>query len=569
MRVRAGMRSSLLILLAISLDGCSAKPSITRDKVQEAWDDYNNPALLDSGSVVVFSDLPAAAVTTKIPWSDIYWPSYLGGIALRWMNGIEPAFPLQRPTEEQVRSMSQEQLALLSPAEKYDIFMGRYDFPTVQTELLRNHSSMPTWYGLCHGWSSATLNYEEPGTVTLRGASGVDVPFSSGDVKALLAYAQGVVFSPMARVLGQRCEADLNTQPHMRNTAACRDTNAGSFHLVLANYVGRAGQSVIADFTRGAEVWNFPIYGFSTRELVRRAPSLGAAPQTVVEVVVETTVDFIVEVETPNVLPIGDSRSIAAEKIAFQYALELDSLGRIVGGSWITEERPDFLWIQERADFRGYYGSIEGIYENSLRGVVSDPLPVATPSPVAAPAPVSTPLPSTSQPIGPVLTQPIPVPSAPPVPTPAPVPTLPPVPGDTPIPPVGVPVPQPDLPLFSALSCPAGTSIVDRGFLFCSDGSKAFAPVTAAMLNDCMMSGAIGCQEPLWSNDLYSALRGTGVCPVGSNWSSEVAGCVENNLVLGPFAPQFMNECLNKGFGNTCLAMKIDLVYFNLVMLRR
>jgi hypothetical protein len=462
--------------------------------------------------------------------------------------------------------MTLDQLAALSPAEKYDIFMGRYDFPTVQSELLRSHPSMPSWYGLCHGWSSATLNFDEPGAVTLRGANGVDVPFASGDVKALLAYAQGVVFSPMARVLGQRCEADLTTQPHMRNTAACRDTNAGSFHLVLANYVGRGGQTLVADFTRGSEVWNFPIYGFSTRELLRRAPSIGAAPQTAVEVVVETSVDFIVGVEIPNVMPVGDSRTVAAERMVFQYALELDSLGRIVGGSWISEERPDFLWIQERADFRGYYGSIESIYESSLRAAPVNPVPVVTPTPVAVPTQVSTPVPSTSQPIGPVLTQPIPIP---PVPSPAPVPTLPPVPGDAPGLPGNVPPVQPGLPLFSALNCPAGTTLVDNGFRFCSDGVKAFAPVTAAMHEACRASGVLGCHEPLWSNELYSSMRGSDVCPLGSVWNADVYGCVENNLVLGPFDPNFMSECLNKGFGNACLSMKIDLVYFNLVMLRR
>jgi hypothetical protein len=72
MRVFAGTRSLLLISLAIFLYGCTGKPSITRDKVQEAWDDYNNPALLDSGSVVVFSDLPSFGIANRIPWSDIW-----------------------------------------------------------------------------------------------------------------------------------------------------------------------------------------------------------------------------------------------------------------------------------------------------------------------------------------------------------------------------------------------------------------------------------------------------------------------------------------------------------------
>ena len=60
---------------------------------------------------------------------------------------------------------------------------------------------------------------------------------------------------------------------------------------------------------------------------------------------------------------IGDSRAVASERVAYLYTVELDSYDRVVGGAWISEERPDFLWVQERADFRGYYGNIESLYE--------------------------------------------------------------------------------------------------------------------------------------------------------------------------------------------------------------
>lgn len=564
----SGVRVLSWFLLGILLGSCDSGSKVTRDKVQEAWDDYNNPALLDSGAVVVFSELPNSGLVSKLPWADIYWPSHLGGIALRWKNGFETPFSAKRPTEEQVASMSESELAALSPAEKYDIFMGRFDFPTVQSELLRTHPAMPTWYGLCHGWASATLNFEEPGAITLKGSSGVKIPFASGDVKALLAYAQGVVYMPEVRALGQRCEADLTTQPHLRNTAACRDTNAGSFHLILANYVGRSGQKVIADFTRGAEVWNFPIYGFTSRELVRRGPSPGSSPQAVSEVVVETEVEFIVELDTPNFEPLFDSRAVAAKKVIYQYAVELDALGRVVGGSWLSDERPDFLWIQERADFRGYYGGIESIYENSLRGVGFDPLPILTPTPTPVPMPEPTPVavvpapsvPPTldpSQPIGPVLTQPIPVP-APPVDA-----------GVVPNPVVPQPL-LPSMPLITLLNCPEGSQVVSRGALImCSDGERALGPVTASMRELCLKSGTAGCHDPLWNIDLYAGFFGNSACPVGAVWSERVLACVENNLVLGPFSRDFTRDCMAQGFGNICVAMKIDLTYFNIVMSRK
>jgi hypothetical protein len=33
----------------------------------------------------------------------------------------------------------------------------------------------------------------------------------------------------------------------------------------------------------------------------------------------------------------------------YEYILEIDSFGKIVGGTWISETRPDFLWMYERA----------------------------------------------------------------------------------------------------------------------------------------------------------------------------------------------------------------------------
>ncbi|NBO38628.1 hypothetical protein EBU99_08600 [bacterium] len=565
MRVFAGIRNLFLFFCLISLGGCTGRPTVTRDKVQEAWDDYNNPAQLDAGSVVVLADLPSAGQASKIPWADIYWPSYLGGIALRWQNGLQTPFNSLRLSEAQVRSMSPAELSALSPAEKYDIYMGRFDFPTVQAELARTHPAMPKWQGICHGWSAAAINFDEPGAVTVQGPSGISVPFASGDVKALLAYAQGVVYMPAVRALGQRCDADLTTMPHLRNTAACRDTNAGAFHLVLANLIGRNGQNLIADLTRGAEVWNFPIFAYATREISRQPASVGAAPQAVTEVIVETDVHLLVELEQPNVMPLGDNRPAAEEVQTYQYAIELDSLGRIVGGRWLSDERPDFMWLQERAAFRGYFADISRIYESSLLGTLTPaPLPttqpVLTPTPALPPvltpppAPTAPPLPPVidpSQPIGPILTQPIPVP---------------PVAGGAP-PPQTLPAPSNGAtgPTFT-LSCPLGTHIDFRGYAYCTDGISTFAPYTNAMLNSCLQNQMAGCRDPFWKNELYNALRGGGVCPQGSNWNEPIAACVEGSVVLGPFSAEFVDQCTKSGFGNMCFGMKLELSYYNLAV---
>ena len=40
-----------------------------------------------------------------------------------------------------------------------------------------------------------------------------------------------------------------------------------------------------------------------------------------------------------------------AEKV-YSYRVELDQSGAIVGGEWLNEMRPDFLWTMDKPEFR-------------------------------------------------------------------------------------------------------------------------------------------------------------------------------------------------------------------------
>lgn len=50
----------------------------------------------------------------------------------------------------------------------------------------------------------------------------------------------------------------------------------------------------------------------------------------------------------------------------FRYQLELDQGGDVLGGKWITENRPDFLWVQQKPAFRGYFENMTEIYEAAI-----------------------------------------------------------------------------------------------------------------------------------------------------------------------------------------------------------
>jgi len=356
-------RFSLIILFLLILTGCGgASPSTS--STSEAWDRANDPLNLGNQYEYSFNLLPRTAQVSLKPWTDSYWPSNQGGIANRWIvgqNGFSYGF-LDRQT---LGTLSLAQMASLSPAEKFDILNGRYDYPLASHERSRTRPTDEDWFGLCHGWASAAINYYEPKSVMMRNADGLSIPFAASDVKALLTFYQGQVSNAPQRVLGMRCDADLSRDPYAAQLPQCRDVNAGAFHVVLANQIGRFGQAFTADVTRDAEVWNQPIHQFSTIIVGYQGVSPGAAIGTVQEVIVDTAIGYTVEINaqwqaTNNTINHRDGSK------SYRYRLELNAYGQIIGGEWLTFDRPDFLWMKGVADFTGYYSNLGPLYNASI-----------------------------------------------------------------------------------------------------------------------------------------------------------------------------------------------------------
>ncbi len=107
------------------------------------WDSDNDPASFSEKYQYQFAQLPLQSNLSQVgtPWSDDYWASYLGGIAHRWFH-VLVSFDYHLNTLEELKNMTQSQLSGLSPAEKFDIFNGRYDYPTVHSEWERTSPGM-------------------------------------------------------------------------------------------------------------------------------------------------------------------------------------------------------------------------------------------------------------------------------------------------------------------------------------------------------------------------------------------------------------------------------------------
>ncbi len=144
----------------------------------------------------------------------------------------------------------------------------------------------------------------------------------------------------------------------------CRDTNAGSFHLVLVQYLSdrnapEAKRGFVMDVTREDQVWNQPVYGFeSTIESVENIADIEdplkdfRAEGTVQIAKVTTKVQYALE-KGPYV-DYDESNGSKITTKEYRYTLEIDADGYVIGGEWETSpsyyggsSAPDFLWAPQ------------------------------------------------------------------------------------------------------------------------------------------------------------------------------------------------------------------------------
>lgn len=357
-----------------------------------AWDKKNKPELFEFDYERNFKGLPLTGQLKKLPWSGYYWPTYEGGITYRWNKDThrpEEKYGYDLLTEETLKSVDSK---TLSPAEKFDLFIGDTSFPLTNFERNRTNImktvpggpsfqegfEIPTWEGLCHAWAPATLAYDNPAPVTLKGQDGKDISFGSSDIKALLTYHLHNSQSPKTNFLGSRCNFDfkkleeklkkneITKEEYEKsiNAKECTDTNAGAFHIVLANQIAKRNEGFIVDVTRDFEVWNQPVMGYVSQILgEKQGASENAAPGTVKEVTIRTSMQYVLEVRQrweKNII------KDAYRTITYDYRLELNNMGEIIGGEWLSEARPDFIWKQQTPKFSGFFKDLEKIYKKSV-----------------------------------------------------------------------------------------------------------------------------------------------------------------------------------------------------------
>jgi hypothetical protein len=356
---------------------CTVAPSVDQSAADqgsaqqpEKWSTADDPALFTRDLERNIQELPSQGEASPIPWAGSYWPTYKDTINYRW-DGPRSRSPAEKYEEAFGGSRVEDRL---SQYYGVDSQTNAKSCTTDQQcdkslhevcgkrEWARTGRCIPTWFGICHGWAPAAILLPEPKHEVVENG----VVFKVQDIKALLSLMYA---SATMKFVSLRCEANDSHDGSAANDAYgrpaapdCRDTNPGTYHIILTNYLGIQKKSFVEDRTFDYQVWNFPLRGYKIleeREIsAKEANSLivtGSAPDRYLFnddaksfVYVKNDVSYIsvASAERDGSLS-GNIDSFTGHDV-YEYILELDGTGKIIGGEWVGSSKrnhPDFIWL--------------------------------------------------------------------------------------------------------------------------------------------------------------------------------------------------------------------------------
>ena len=353
---------------------------------EDRWNSGNAPDRFDGELNFNVADLPLSGRAENDAWPSTYWPTYEDAINHRWHG--EELSPAEKYDQAFNGWTPPEGFASLRPFSRHAPVPNTDWDPSYYDQLgpLASHVSanmgnkrdrdlavssngrpadgewpVETWWGLCHAWVPAAMLEERP----LRSVEHNGVTFHVGDMEALLIAAYN---RTPAQMIGGRCnrggsDEDYQVERDEHGRAIndeCRDTNPGSLHVIMTNYLGLMNRAFAEDRTYDYEVWNQPVVEYEITKMdeisVEQANMLlGLTGETYTYNAdaaklydVNATFTYVTESHAST----EPSDTASHERTdRYTYILEVDSDGKIIGGEWYGGSRsshPDFLWNPQR-----------------------------------------------------------------------------------------------------------------------------------------------------------------------------------------------------------------------------
>ena len=366
----------------VTIDRSGQASSSEVDKLPVSWTAQDDPHILDFDNdfITHFDSLPTEGEAANAPWAGSYWPIYEDSINYRWdkstPDSLSPAGKFEKAFGRPgiVESVSanhgiDSQFAATSCTQKSDCDSKKGEVCAKRHGETEGRC-IETWFGLCHAWAPVAAMTEEPQRSVMHNG----VEFKVNDIKALMtiSYTSGL----KVRFLSKRCNAkDDGTEDGIqydefgvptKEFEECADTNAGTFHVVAANYLGVKKKAFVEDRTFDYEVWNQPVTAFKVKPGYPKKLSASQANELMSAEGEENylfnskasqwrhiraVVSYITE--SPSELDghLGASIDTYTRQDHYEYILELDDAGHVIGGEWIgtsKKNHPDFLWAPEK-----------------------------------------------------------------------------------------------------------------------------------------------------------------------------------------------------------------------------
>ncbi len=324
------------------------------------WNFKNNPFFKASKILETnLESLPQSFEISGLFGSDWIWPIKEGGILNRWAlknpKKTSDKYLFSFFTYESLRNVD---LAQLSPTEKFDLYLGNFDWNFSKLVKKAQATLRESDFKTQLAFSESVLNFKNPSPLIVEGKNSLKIPFGSSDMSALLFASLLLDEKSETKIIGSPCQINFLKAS---DTEKCDGINPGTFHVLITNYLGLRDKGLIMDLKRDKNLELRPIIGFVSnfKTIEGRPPGNTKIKK---EVLVSTFVKFIRPVLPKwSFEPATSSRGYES----YTYILELDEKNNIKGGRWVSFNRPDFIVIKNSIPFQDHFKELETIYRKS------------------------------------------------------------------------------------------------------------------------------------------------------------------------------------------------------------